>query len=301
MYRYDRDQLKCQNAHERGARACWNHVQVSCAQAQDKILAWLLSHGRSFPGFQKVLVDAAWTELEAQRRRSQQTGNALDQQIEDLEKRAANLAKAIALGGPMEALLQQLAEVNQELQAAQKKKEVQTKQLSPLLARLESYREVESNLEVALRAVAQHSYAFGDLMRQIIPKFVVQPVQALDSGQVRPRAKLTVRFAALAEIKGGEAAGGLQAGDLEVAVNLFDPPLHVRHLEQCVAEKAAHPQLSLKQIGGRLGLNVMVVKRALDYARRMKAVGTTDPYQEVTARPANAARWKSRRGVAKGP
>jgi hypothetical protein len=57
----------------------------------------------------------------------------------------------------------------------------------------------------------------------------------------------------------------------------------------------------LKQIGGRLGLNVMVVKRALDYARRMKAVGTTDPYQEVTAYPANAARWKSRRGVAKGP
>jgi hypothetical protein len=110
----------CQNAHERGARACWNHFQVSYAQAQDKILAWLLSHGRSLPGFQKVLVDAAWTELEAQRWRSEQTGNALDQQIEDLGKRAANLAKAIALGGQMEALRQQLAEVNQELHAAKR-------------------------------------------------------------------------------------------------------------------------------------------------------------------------------------
>src|SRR5262249_55109719 len=104
LYRYDPDQLNCHNAPQRGARACWNDVQVSCGQAQDKILAWLLSYGQRFPGFQKVLVDAAWTELEAQRRRSQQTENALDQQIEDLEKRAANLAKAIALGGPMEAL-----------------------------------------------------------------------------------------------------------------------------------------------------------------------------------------------------
>src|SRR5262249_12818109 len=159
------------------------------------------SHGRSFPGFQKVLVDAAWTELEAQRRRSQQTGDALDPQIEGLEKRAANLAKASAVGGPMGGLLQKLAEVNRERQAAEKKKEVQTKRQPPTLAGLESYQEVESNLEVVLRAVAQHSYAFGDLMRQVLPAFVVQPVQALDSGQVRPRAKLTVRLAALAEIK----------------------------------------------------------------------------------------------------
>jgi site-specific DNA recombinase len=294
MYRYDRDQLKCQNAHERGSRACWNHVQVSATQAQEKILGWLLTYCRQFPGFQKALVEAAWTELEGQRRRSEQAWGALDQQIEDLEKRAANLAKAIALGGQMEALVQQLAEVNQELKVAKKRQAAQTEQQSPALARLGSYREVELNLEVALRAVAKHSYEFGDLMRHVIPAFVVQPVQALDSGQVRPRAKLTVRFATLGAIKGADAAWGPRHGDLQVALNLFDPPLHVRHVERCVAEKTAQPQLSLKQIGVRLGLNVMTVKRALDYARRMKDVGTTDPYQEVTASPTNAARWKSR-------
>jgi hypothetical protein len=106
---------------------------------------------------------------------------------------------------------------------------------------LESYREVESNLEVALREVAQHSYAFGDLMRQVIPAFVVQPVQALDSGQVRPRAKLTVRFSALAALNGEDAAEGPHYGDLEVAVNLFDPPLHVRHVERCLEKRPLTP------------------------------------------------------------
>jgi hypothetical protein len=36
----------------------------------------------------------------------------------------------------------------------------------------------------------------------------------------------------------------------------------------------------------------MAVKRASDYARRMDALGQTDPYRELHERPRDASRWR---------
>ena len=54
--------------------------------------------------------------------------------------------------------------------------------------------------------------------------------------------------------------------DVEAAIDLFDPPLHIRHLRSCVAVRDEHPPTSLKQIAARLGINHMIVKRDLVYA-----------------------------------
>jgi hypothetical protein len=236
------------------------------------------------------MADSAWAELQTQRKRCDRTQCLVDQQVAELEKRANNLAKAIAMGGELEALVQQLREVNQQLQEAKKKQAVPAGQPSPS-ALFRSRQEVESRLEEALLAVAQSSFEFTELMRRVFPVFVIQPVQALDSGQVRPRARLTFRPGAIMS----NEQGAEQTTDIQIEIDLFDPPKHIRHTPQCLAEKAREPKLSLKKIAARLGLNCMVVKRALDYGRRMQQAGTSDPCRVLSERPANAARWKPRR------
>lgn len=293
MYRYNSEWLKCQNAHEHGAGACWNHVQVSCALTQEKVLAWLVAHCDQFPGFRKTMADAAWAELQAQRKRCDRSQSLVEQQVAELDKRAKNLAKAIALGGEMEVLVQQLAEVNQQLKEAQRKKAAATRNLPPS-AFFRSRQEIEARLDEALRAVAQSSPEFADVMRSIFPVFVIQPIQALDSGQVRPRAWLVFRPAAL--LVADHAAK--TDGDIDVQLDLFREPEHVCQLQRCLAERAREPKPSLETIAKRLGLNRMTVKRALDVARRMQQAGCNEPYRVLKHRPASASRWKSHRSSA---
>jgi hypothetical protein len=290
MYRYNGEWLKCQNAHERGTGACWNHVQVSCELTQEKVLGWLLSNCGQVPDFRKKLADSAWAELEAQRKRCDRTQSLVDQQIAELQKRANKLAKAIALAGEIEVVVEQLIEVDQQLKVAQQKKADAGGNPSPSVLSW-SRQEVDARLNDALRAVAQSSYEFADLMRSIFPVFVIQPVQALDSGQVRPRTRLTFRPAVL--LGDDHAVEG--TGDIEFELDLFKAPEHLSQIPRCPAEKAREPKATLDTIAKRLGLNRMTVKRALDVARRMQQAGSSEPYSALKQAPANASRWKSRK------
>ena len=128
-------------------------------------------------------------------------------------------------------------------------------------------------------------------MRRIFPQFVIQPVQALDTPLVRPRAKLTFRPGSL--VSNGPA-NGADVADAEVTIDLFEPPVHILHMSRCLAAKAENPHLSLKKIATQLGINYMTVKRSFDYARRMQAAGLTDPYRELLERPEKASRWRPR-------
>jgi site-specific DNA recombinase len=154
-----------------------------------------------------------------------------------------------------------------------------------------SKQDVASNLWCVLHSLAESSYEFADFLRRVFPKFEVRPVQALDSGLVRPRAWLTFRPSRLANASqtGQEAEEGF-----ELVLDLFEPPVHIRHMEACLAERQAHPKLSLKKLAARLDIGYMTVKRAFDYARRMEAEGLTEPYRELDACPAEASHWRTR-------
>ena len=114
--------------------------------------------------------------------------------------------------------------------------------------------------------------------------FDIVPVQALDTPQIRPMARLRCELIS--------NTGTVDQIDLEKW--LFEPPLHIRHLDECLRLKAEHPRDSLKTIASRAGLNHMTIKRAFDYARRMDQAGVTTPFQILTSKPANASRWKNR-------
>jgi DNA invertase Pin-like site-specific DNA recombinase len=277
--------LRCKNSLDRSPWPCWNHVQVPVELTRQRVLGWLIEYAANFPPLRDALFAAAREGFERMHGLSRNLKD-LDREIDALERKAANLARAIAAGGELEALVRESRAVQSAIEFARARKAQREQE-----AEAASQRQ-ECPPDELLFRVAGTSYEFADLLRRVFPRFEVHPIQALDSGLVRPRAKILFRPAALTEDyrKAPRAEGGME--DVEAAIDLFDPPLHIRHLRSCVAVRDEHPPTSLKQIAARLGINHMIVKRALDYARRMATEGLTEPYRELRCVPGDASRWR---------
>jgi hypothetical protein len=132
-------------------------------------------------------------------------------------------------------------------------------------------------------------------MRRVFASVVIQPVQALDSGLVRPRALLTLDLGALLPPKAQTPRPPRETRQ----VDLFDPPVHIKHMSAIVALKRekieARQKASLSVLAAALKVNRMTVKRALAYDKLMSAAGLTEPYRVLHKAPAAASRWKPSR------
>jgi len=149
--------------------------------------------------------------------------------------------------------------------------------------------QIAEQMYEAVLELSRTSFEFAAFLRQLIPQFTIHPVQALDSGQVHPRAKLTVCL----PVTDGDQSTRSSA-TVQLDVDVFDEPVHIKHLEQVRQAKREVPRRSYKQIANQLGINHMTVKRASDYLRLMDAEGSAVPYRELTEKPAYASRWKPR-------
>jgi DNA invertase Pin-like site-specific DNA recombinase len=290
MYRYNDGQLKCGKVIAEGGAACWNHVQLSIELACDKVLGWLLGVCRRVPGFEEAMVEAARAELQAQRERRRKAGDAVERDVGDLQSQADRLARAIALGGDMEVLVLQLKDVNARLLEAKKDLSVRQRQEGSEPGFL-GRQDVQQRLDEAVATLARTSHAFADLMRAWLPEFVIVPVQAVDSGLVRPRARLTLRLPAAPTAEGGGAEAPYV---FRTELDLFEPPLHIRHRRACSKLRNSDARPSLSKIAAQLGINRMTVKLALDLTRKMENEGLTEPYRVLTGPPARASRWRRR-------
>lgn len=145
---------------------------------------------------------------------------------------------------------------------------------------------------------AQSSRELASVLRKLITRFVIRPVQGLTGSQVYPRAELTVSFNAWAQ------PGESVPTPISVALDLFRYPAHIVNLSRIIAAKRAHPKDSLHALADWIddpSVNYMTIKRALDYARQMKLEGLTDPFRVLTAKPDRAARWRHERRAAPEP
>ena len=294
MYRYNNDALKCSGVlRVSGESPCWNHVQVDCQEVRERVLPWVITQFERVAGFRDVLIDSAWQELQKSHHRGARDQQSLGEEIAELERRSANLAIAIGKGGQLEALVQQLAEVDRNLKDARRRLAEQN-HASVHVVPTGSRADVERHLPAVLQQLAKNSYEFADLMRRIIPEFWIVPVQALDTGLVRPQARLIVSPAALLDGPCPAGSSGARPGEIVGVLDLFEPPVHIRAIPACVAAKTADPKATLDKIAARTGYNRMAVKRALAYARKMEAEGMTHPYRELTSCPDVASRWRHR-------
>jgi site-specific DNA recombinase len=283
--------LKCSNALVQLGRRCWNHVQVPAQLTRQLVVSGLMEYLNTMPPVRLAMVESVRTLLEQTSGGIRRRRRDWDRDIAALERQSANLATAIAEGGQLQVLLEKLRGVEDALQQA-RAGQLAEQQRSAESGDLPTKQQIDERLPELLLRLAGSSFEFADLMRRIFPLFVIQPVQALDTPLVRPRAKLTFRPGSL--VSNG-TANGADVADAEVTIDLFEPPIHILHMSRCLAAKAENPRLSLKRIATQLGINYMTVKRALDYARRMQAAGVTDPYRELIERPEIASRWRPRR------
>ena len=292
MY-YSGRHLRCRNSLPRFGGSCWNHVQVSAELTQRWTCRWLADFLSTDAELRQAMVNIVWEELDRPRRRATRNRPDLGREIAALERQAANLAAAIATGGQLTTLLEKLRAVESALEKARAARAAESdgaKDAEPSISK----RQVEQSLAEILGQLAANSFEIAGTLRRIFPQFVIQPVQALDSGQIRPRGRLTLRPAAVLEAAGRESKGQFADGELCIVLDLFDPPVHIFHLQSCLAAKESHPNMSLKAIAVLLGVNHMTVKRAFDYARLMQRAGASEPYREVHEPPHSASRWRRR-------
>jgi DNA invertase Pin-like site-specific DNA recombinase len=282
--------LKCQNALPGAARPCWNHVQVPIELARQKVVAWLIALTLTNSHLRETLINYALAEIETLQKGAQSDSQRIDRRLSELRTAAANLAKAVAKGGELDALIDELMAVNEQIQEleTQKANQANAKRHDDGLPAIEL---IEVHLKDRLLALLGASYEFGDTFLGLIPEFRIVPVQALDTPLVRPRAKLTLRLSHLRDVPGEQ----VETETVSTAIDLFEPPEHIRWLNSCASLKVASPRSSLKRIAAQLGIGHMTAKRALDYARLMEAARTKEPYRELIERPSVASRWHPRR------
>ena len=292
MY-YSGGHLKCSNALKRRETTCWNHVQLPAQLVREWVLASLLSYLEGAELYRTALVEVVWKLLERTDGGARRHQREAARELATLEKQAANLAQAIAAGGRLEALVEKLTTVESAIRTARRAAASERASASRADT-LRTRKQVEQQLPDLLGNLARQSFEFADVLRQIIPEFILQPVQALDTPLVRPRGKLKVVWGRLLALAGRAPVASELPAETWLELDFFEAPAHIRAMPDCLRLKQTAPGLSLKKIAARLGLNHMTVKRALDYARRMGQAGLTEPYQELHAAPARASRWIAR-------
>ena len=283
MYRYGAV-LRCRNTVPAGTRECWNHLNIDYEYVFDKVLGWTIGVLAELPDMEAKLIEAARVEYDRTLHRKNRSVRAIDHRITQVEKEIANLQKAIRLGGPLESLVAELTLLDTALTDAR----AERKRLEAPEHAIDQFPrddEVRRRLPEILRHLAATSLDFADLMRRLLPEFVIFPVQALDSTAIKARAKLTLR---LDEWQSQDEP----RFERSITLDLFDPPDHIEHMAACAEVAAREPNLTLMEIGEKLGINRMTVKRARDYWKRMKTMGVTDPYRELLEKPEKGGRWR---------
>lgn len=276
--------LKCSNAMPDGPRTCWNHVLVPCKIIVQKVLPWVLSVLDQHPQSRQWITEWAWTEIEE--RRQQKSLLAFDKKIAVLKKEARRLAKAIRKTDELPSLITEVAAVEAAIKELERQKALDVARQG-VMSGFDSLADVAERFDECMMQMAKSSLAFADLLRKLIPVFTIELVQALDCHLVRPRGKLTLRLDHW--IPQGETPF-----EATVGLDLFEPPVHILHLNACVAAKRANPRVTLREIAKDLNINYMTVKRALAYARLMENERLTTPYRVLTAKPLQASRWEKR-------
>lgn len=271
--------LRCSRARDKGSGRCWNHVQVDLEEMRERVFGWLSNLAETHAELRTALTDAL--AAEAERNRTGARREALVREIQILEGQANRLTEAIASGGDLAPLIVRLGTATTELEAARRK-------LSQLETTQASGTPDDRSLAVQVTEVSLRSLEFADRMRHVLPEIRIQPVQALDTPLVRPRAVLRGVPILVPDSQPDTEETSLWT------VDLFSPPRHIALIEPCRHWKRERPDFNYEEIGEQLGVSGMTVKRAFDYARRMDAAGLRDPYRELREKPRQASRWKRR-------
>ncbi|MAG93393.1 MAG: hypothetical protein CMJ48_06550 [Planctomycetaceae bacterium] len=281
--------VKCKNAWRDASKRCWNHVEVNCELAREVLVDLILARLDRHPQARQALFDAAWREMERQSARSNHRLSELDREIEKLRQQEARLLVAIKDGVKLSRLRDEAEAIRQSLKTLERQRANATEAdgMTSIAATREKF-----DPRTLLLHLARTSFEFADILRRIVPELRIQPIQQIDTGQVRPRAILRIDLGALAHDNNGSGRSQPEF----VTVDLFTPPVHIEWLPAVLRVKEEYPAWSYVKIGRHLKIGYMTVKRARDYHKLMDKAGLAEPYRRLRKAPRYASRWKPRSG-----
>ena len=289
------DHLRCPRCLKKNGATCWNRVQVPLDITRAVVEKWIVAEFEAMPSARTAFVDAAWDIIAQNQVEASASTNVYQTKLRRLNAQRKQLVEAIAIGTELgrvkvTALLEALGTLEDSIEKATQQEDKRRKrQTQDSFVSCKTKADLERMIGPAIAELMKTSFSFNDIMRKFFPEFVIVPVQALDSGQVHPRAKLRLRSSSPED-----AAEGM-----DVLFDVFEYPTHIAALPAVMElvrnyEAAGKKRPSYKKIGELLGIGHMTVKRAFGYAKLMEAAGTTDPFRELTEPPGNASRWRTR-------
>jgi hypothetical protein len=281
--------LKCRNSLAPYGQTCWNHIQAPVAPLRRFVADYFAEQAKLSMEFRSTLLSAARAQLEQRESRAAAEQNKTRAELAALETRERNLRRALGVSQELSdvdltALVQDLAAVTAELKAKRREAMSTEVDLEPVDSLTDD--ETVAKLPTILMDLLDTSYEMAEVMRELVPRCVIVPVQAFDSGEIYPRAKFSFRDCSARE-EGDDAQDCV-----EVTADLFDLPVRLALLPEIVRLRLQTPRPTLKEIGIAVGTSYMSVKRALDAARKMEARGLTQPLVELTDKPAYVPRWR---------
>ncbi|MCY2928880.1 MAG: recombinase family protein [Planctomycetota bacterium] len=286
---------QCSNRGDPAKGACLNHIQVNAQIVRNRFRNLLLRLAEEHPEFKVALIAKAYEEFGRLRGRENREVQRLQGQVAALEAEKRNLVTAIKSGGPIDALVDGLKQTEQAL-----------KHVTHELAQTESRHVngpapitpecVEVRLPEALDDLLASSYEMSAFLRQVISQFVVHPLVAVDTGKPVARACVTFDLSALLG-RHQEDDNSSESACWSVTLDLFDPPAHIRCLQEAVRLHKEHADWSAERIADAISATLgekverWSVRHALRLYAMMEVKGVETPYVLIR-NPEEVSRWR---------
>ncbi len=277
-----KENLMCSGSRE---RRCWNSIGFSGTLAAERIAAAIKQELIQLQGFDaqfRGLVEQAHREGSGDLR---QRWEQLEREEAALSQQEKNVQDAIAACGAKPLLLQKLT----ELEALRRSQSQQRRALERLASRRlelpKSVSQLHQMLEERLAALALDSPEFGELLRQLVPRFHVYLVRLCDGGHLLPRANLTLNLKSLAPDT--KYVSGMDALlRRELTLDLFERPPQrerIRVEAVCLVAKGLDQRTIVSYLSEKA--TVTAVQNALALDRQMKNLDLSTPYLVIQGPP----------------
>jgi site-specific DNA recombinase len=283
-----KDDLMCSGARHYN---CWNSITFNGPKAVKKIVAVITDELCTLDGFKDQFSQLVLAARNGQANDSAERRRQLAAEEHSLQETRENLTAAIGQFGPRPMFAEKIAELDRrEKHLAWERQRLESVR-AEAIELPDSITDLRELLEDQFRGLALGSPEFGDLMRQLVPEFVVYLVRLCDGGHPEARAKLKLNL-------GGSIADSHRVPGLEsllsrdLTLDLFGPPQRERIRTEAV--RLAAEDLTERCIARSLSEKVTqpAVQNALALDRKMKELGLQSPYVVLLEPPDDYGRLR---------
>jgi len=268
---------------------CWNSVGFKGARLVERVMEAVMGQLAALEGF-----DQQFREIIRTADLENSTGSeleALAHEERNLARDETNFLAAIEKYGPNDMFDRKFAEIEERRrELSRKRNRIEMTQQRPLILP-ESPAELLTMAKSTFCDLSAESSEFGDVLRQIVPKFYIYLVRSIDGGHLLPRAQVHLDFSGIAP--DAKLVPGL-ASMLEstVTVDIFDPPQRerirpvVNHLLSL-----GHGPTEICQLIDE-NPKLAAVQRSIKLQKQMDHLGVDSPYTILDAPPENYGRLR---------